>query len=73
MVTLKVSKVIDLELVDSTLDLSVRQYKDEDRYIYFGQFSQLIQFKEKELEQVIEFLNKAKSLITDGTAIGWLK
>lgn len=74
MINLKCSKFIGLEIeYCSELDMQIRQYEDEDRIIYLGQCGQVIQFPERLLSQIIEFLNKSKELETIEDRIGWLK
>ena len=74
MIMLKSSEFIELELdICDTIDMSVRQYEDQDRIIYLGQDSQVIQFSEKELDKVINFLMLSKALELTTTKPGFLK
>lgn len=80
MVELKCTEIIELELkypvskeIYTILDCSSREYKDQGRVFYLGQGGQLVQFFERDLDKVIEFLNKVKELPLIKTREGWLK
>ena len=73
-VELKVTDFLELKLkIGIELDLQVRQYEDQDRIIYLGQGGyRVVQFSEKELDDVIEFLKRARELQFIGTRTGYL-
>lgn len=65
--------MIELDLGYTVLDGSSREYENQGRYFYLGMGSQLVQFKEDDLEKVIKFLNEIKQLPFTKTRSGWLK
>lgn len=80
MVDLKCTEIIELKLtypdsdeVYTTLDCSSRQFENKERLFYLGQGSQLIQFFERDLDKVINFLNEVKKLPMTEVRKGWLK
>lgn len=73
MVSLKCTDMLELDLGYTILDCSSREYENQGRYFYLGMDSQLIQFKESDIDKVINLLNQVKALPLVAERSGHLK
>lgn len=74
MIKLKTTDFVMLKLsLGDTLDCQIRQYENEKRMIYLGQNSNVIQFPEDDIPELIKFLEKAKKLEFTEARERWLK